>query len=225
MSLGSWGLSLYGALAGAGALLQAGEDGLLGDRAWLVRLSRGSLGRALHLLALPPALFVGGYTGVLLASTSTPSWGRRTVILGPLSLASAVSSGMAAVTLILLPSGRMQRRVYRRLKRAEAAALATELALTLGSHVQARHLPSARSETRGFRMLRAFTILGGMAAPLALGQLQGGSRRRRKNQHMLAAGLALAGSLALRYLLTREGYQSARTSADTWHYTQAKHVF
>lgn len=224
MSLGSWGLALYGTLAGAGALLQVGEDGLFGDRAWLVRLSRGSVGRTFHLLALPPALFVGGYTGVLLASTSTPSWGRRTMILGPLSLASAVSSGIAAATLILLASGRMRRRVHRRLARAEAAALAVELGLALTSHAQTRRLPSSRSESRGLRMLRALTLLGGMAAPLALG-LTSQRRRKHKRQNVLTAGLALAGSLALRYLLTREGSRSARTGADTWHYTRQKYAF
>jgi hypothetical protein len=34
-----------------------------------------------------------------------------------------------------------------------------------------------------------------------------------------AAGLALAGSLALRFLVTREGYRSARTPGDTWAMT------
>jgi formate-dependent nitrite reductase membrane component NrfD len=225
MSLGSWGLALYGPLVGTGALLQAAEDGLLGDRAWLAKLSRGAVGRALHLVALPPALFVGGYTGVLLASTSTPSWGRRTAVLGPLSLASAVSSGMAAVTLILLASGRLRRRTHRRLARAEAAALAAELALAVVSHAQTRKLPSARSEPRGSRIFRALTLLGGMGAPLALGLVSQRRRRRDKRRDLLTASLALAGSLALRYVFTREGNRSARTGADTWHYTQQKHAF
>jgi formate-dependent nitrite reductase membrane component NrfD len=205
-------------------MLQAGEDSLFGDRAWLAQLSRGPVGRVLHLLALPPALFVGGYTGVLLASTSTPSWGSRTMILGPLSLASAVSSGMAAVTLILLASGRVRRRVHRRLAGAEAAALAVELGLALTSQAQTRRLPSARSEPFSGRLLRAVTLLGGMAAPLALG-LTSRRRVRPKRQKALTAGLAIAGSLALRYLLTREGYRSAGSGGDTWQYTRQKHAF
>ena len=41
MSLGSWGLALYGGFVGAGALLQAAEDGLLGPQPTLVRWSAG----------------------------------------------------------------------------------------------------------------------------------------------------------------------------------------
>jgi hypothetical protein len=103
--------------------------------------------------------------------------------------------------------------------------LTAELALAVWSHAQTRKLPSTRSEPRASRMLRALTLLGGMAAPLALGLASQRRRGKNKNRDLLTAGLALAGSLALRYLFTREGYRSARTGADTWHYTQQKHAF
>ena len=219
MSLGSWGLALYGGFVGAGALLQAAEDGLLGPQPTLVRWSAGLPGRALHLAGLPAALFVGGYTGVLLASTSTPSWARRAGLLGPLFLASGASSGMAGVAVLLerrdrrLGQARQRRRALRRLARAESIALAAELALSVRSEQVADGLPSGRQRQLRDRVLRAAMLAGGMLLPLALA----GGRRARPG--LLGAALTLAGSLALRVVTTREGYASARTAEDTWRHT------
>jgi formate-dependent nitrite reductase membrane component NrfD len=225
MSLGAWGLALYGGVTGVGALLQAGEDGLFGRRRWLRRLSRGSVGRTVHVVGLPAALFVGGYTGVLLASTSTPSWARRRSLLGPLFLASGVSSGLAAVTLTLEAAGRLDRAAHRRLRLAEAAALTTELALAVRSRSGAKRLVSARKEPPSTGLLGRLAIAGGMAAPLLLGLARTSRRHKRARSSLLSGVLTLAGSLALRYAVTHEGYRSARTGADTWQHTQLKHAF
>ena len=211
MSLGSWGLTLFGPFLGAAALLQAAEDGWLGRRPRLAAMARGRIGRALHLAGLPVALFVGGYTGVLLVSTSIPSWARRTTVLGPLFLASAASSGMAAVGALLEARGAGSRGARRRLRRAEAVALAAELGLALRSRREAAALPSGRSPGIS-RLLEMLMLVGGMAAPLGLTART--TRRRRAGP--LGAALALAGSLALRYLATGDGYRSARLGEDTW---------
>jgi formate-dependent nitrite reductase membrane component NrfD len=223
MSLGAWGLALYGGITGLGALLQAGEDGLFGRQRRLRRLSRGPAGRLVHVIGLPAALFVGGYTGVLLASTSTPTWARRRLLLGPLFLASAVSSGLSAVTLALEATGRLDKSAHRRLARAEAAALTTELALAVRSRSRAKRMASAGNESPASGVLGRLAIAGGMAAPLLLGVAR--RRRRRARTSLLSGILALAGSLALRYAVTHEGYRSARTGADTWQHTQPKHAF
>jgi formate-dependent nitrite reductase membrane component NrfD len=225
MSLGAWGLALYGGITGLGGLLQAGEDGLFGRQRWLRRLSRGSAGRAVHLIGLPAALFVGGYTGVLLASTSTPSWARRSLLLGPLFLASAISSGLSAVSLTLEAAGRLDRSAHRRLAGAEAAALTAELTLALRSRSGAKRMASARKESPSAGVLGRLAIAGGMAAPLLLWGAQIRSRRKRARTGLFSGILTLAGSLALRYAVTHEGYRSARTGADTWQHTQPKHAF
>lgn len=219
MSLGSWGLTLYGGLTGVAALLQAAEDGLLGKRPVLARMSRGAAGRALHLIGLPPALFVGGYTGVLLGSTNTPSWARRSRLLGPLFLSSAVSSGMAAVSAAVEVGGGARGGARHRLARAERTALASELVLTLASEGQARRLTSARHESAAFRSLRALMLTAGMATPLALAISGHRGKRHRRPPGLASAALTLAGSLALRFLTTHEGYRSARTPDDTWRHT------
>jgi hypothetical protein len=55
-------------------------------------------------------------------------------------------------------------------------------------------------------------LVGGMAAPLGLTV----RKIRRRRAGPLGAALALAGSLALRYLATGDGYRSARLGEDTW---------
>jgi formate-dependent nitrite reductase membrane component NrfD len=219
MSLGSWGLAVYGGFAGLAALLQVAEDGWLGNRPMLARMSRGAPGRTLHVVGLPPALFVGGYTGVLLGTTNTPSWARRVRLLGPLFLSSAVASGTAAVSAALELSGTARRGAKRRLARAERAALASELALTLASEREARRLTSAHHEPGVLRSVRALMVAAGMVTPLVLAMTGHRGTHRRRRAGLVSAALALAGSLGLRYLTTHEGYRSVRTPDDTWRYT------
>jgi formate-dependent nitrite reductase membrane component NrfD len=262
MSVGSWGLAQFGAVAGLGAALQMAQDGLLGERAARALDGRRAVGRAVHLAGLPLALFVGSYTGVLLGTTSIPTWARRVRLLGPLFGASAVSSGLAAVSLALDAQGHPAPSVRRRLARAEAVSLATELALAIEGERRARWLPSARTAPRRVKLARWVTFGAGMLVPLVAQVARGWAsesemdheadtrwRRRRERDRrgrhpgrrhrrgrrsrrarlvereentplsMATAGLALAGSLALRFLITREGYRSARTPGDTWAVT------
>lgn len=255
MSLGSWGLAIFGGATGCAAALQLAED-LLGPSSTLGRLSRGPAGRALHLAVLPVALFVGSYTGILLASTSTPAWARQRLTLPPLFLASGTASGLSA-TAALAPviagtgartgahtGGRAGKRgpapstaATRRLARASAAALAAELALDLIGTIQVGGLPSRRSAPSRERTTHALTLLLGTVTPLALllraasrpVELRGGRRMRPLSRRpglalttTLATALTLAGSLALRFRQTAEGYRSAECAADTWALTEAR---
>ncbi|HEX6965108.1 MAG TPA: NrfD/PsrC family molybdoenzyme membrane anchor subunit [Gemmatimonadaceae bacterium] len=247
MSLGSWGLTEFGMFTGVAATLQALADGALGSHAALERLAHGWPGRAVHVLGLPAALFVGSYTGVLLASTSTPAWAARTRVLGPLFLASGTASGISALGGVLGAMGGARPGVHRRLARAEMAALAAELALAMASHAAVRRLPSITREPAWQRVLRRIAIGAGIGVPLvvrAAHALQRGEPRRhlgrrdtvrriraligRDERSRLERGprgelactaLTLAGSLALRYLITHEGRRSARIADDTWTFT------
>lgn len=102
MSVGSWGLLLFGLLAFLGALGALGEEPraprLL--RSAPVRfLRRRGPGIAIAVLGSVFGLFLAGYTGVLLAVTNRPIWADST-LLGLLFLLSGASTG--AATLILL---------------------------------------------------------------------------------------------------------------------------
>jgi formate-dependent nitrite reductase membrane component NrfD len=211
MSLGSWGLAAFGAATGGAAMLQLAED-LAGPASPLARASRGAIGRGIHLTALPLALFVGGYTGTLLASTSTPAWARRRLTLPPLFLASGVASGLTATAALVDKRTSPSNPARRRLARASTVALAAELALTLADDLAASTLPSQRSAPPGSGVRRALALIAGTLAPLVLA----GSNSRRRTAPLLTAALALGGSLALRYRITNEGYRSVQRAADTW---------
>src|SRR5918992_6174220 len=78
MSTGSWALSIFGGMSGLVATHQAAEDGLLGRDNGLVRLAKALIPyRLLSIVALPIGLYVGAYTGILLAATSVPMWARN----------------------------------------------------------------------------------------------------------------------------------------------------
>src|SRR5215210_4582204 len=95
MSLGSWALFVFGNLGGLIATSQAAHDGLLG-RGTIPRLIRAFIPeRLLSILALPFALFVGAYGGILIAATSVPMWARNWFLMGPTFLASAISTGLS----------------------------------------------------------------------------------------------------------------------------------
>ncbi len=97
ISYGSWGVTLFGlfvTLAVAGVLA---ERGIL-PRA-LRSLRDGGMGRVISALTGLLGLFVGGYTGILLAATNRPLW-ADTTLLGLLFLLSGVSAAAAIMTLV-----------------------------------------------------------------------------------------------------------------------------
>lgn len=232
MSIGSWALAAFGGLSGLATMLQLGEDA--DPSSFAGRLSRGGVARALHAAGLPLALLVGSYTGVLLGATNVPSWGERWLLLGPLFVASSASSGLAAVSGMLALSGAGSVAARRRLARAECIALGAELGLEAAAHARSRAgLPSAREEPGRLTAWRWLTVAAGAAVPLALSAIGAYGHRRRESEParpppvpsrrtngrtLVASGLALAGSLALRLLITREGRRSAHTPDDTWAY-------
>jgi protein NrfD len=98
MSLGSWGISLFGLFAFLSVLATLEEGGVV-RRAGLGRLRKGVLGTLIVALGGLFGFFVAGYTGVLLSVTNRPIW-ADTHFLGLLFLFSAASSAAAALILL-----------------------------------------------------------------------------------------------------------------------------
>jgi protein NrfD len=104
MSVGAWGLLLFGLFAFLAALAAASEDRPN------VRLLQSAPVRALRrrgpsavtvVLGSILGLFIAGYTGVLLAVTNRPIWADST-LLGLLLLVSGASTGAAALILLAI---------------------------------------------------------------------------------------------------------------------------
>lgn len=109
VSLGSWGLFLFGIFCGISAAIWLAEDGYF-ERGPLKVLN--PIGQELHrlprrLIARIGAffgIFVAGYTGVLLSSTTNPFWNSNQ-FLGITFLTSALSTAIAVVSILLIWQG------------------------------------------------------------------------------------------------------------------------
>jgi protein NrfD len=104
MSVGSWGLLLFGLFAFLAALAALSEDrpGTRLLQSGPVRfLRRRGPSAVIAVLGSIFGLFLAGYTGVLLAVTNRPIWADST-LLGLLFLVSGASTGAAALILLAI---------------------------------------------------------------------------------------------------------------------------
>ena len=95
MSVGTWGLTVFGVISALTAGLQLLDDRSAGNQD-RPNDARQAVSKGLALLGGLSGFFITGYTGVLLAATAVPLWSKRPAILGPLFLSSAMTSGAAA---------------------------------------------------------------------------------------------------------------------------------
>jgi len=210
MNLGAWALTAFSALSVARAIARAGETGLI----------RGPLAAPTRLLPKPvielagtlSGLVLAGYSGVLLASTNIPLW-ARSKLLGGLFMASAMSSGSAAVTLQAARRGAPDATLHR-LGTLESVASLGEAAILTGYLVQSGK--TARPLTTG-RFAAPFwlgAVGTGAVLPLLLHQF---ARRRngrsRRSLSSAAAICTIAGSLALRWSIFEAGKDSSEDQA------------
>jgi formate-dependent nitrite reductase membrane component NrfD len=98
MSLGVWGLTLFGLFSFVMFLAAVGEGGYLRWRvlAGAGRVMGSALGRVFMVTGAIFGLFVAAYTGVLLAVSNQPVW-SDTWTLGGLFLASGLSGAAASI--------------------------------------------------------------------------------------------------------------------------------
>lgn len=219
MSLGSWGLTLYGALLTLLTLAQVRDD--------LIRatagpaLNRGSRDRQLLAGSCGVAgLFVAGYTGVLLSATAVPLWSKRPALLGPLFLSSAMASGAAAVSLANALLQAPETDAEESLLRFEAVASMAEGSL-LATWIMALG-PIAKPISTGLLgyVAREGVLGAGIALPLALSAFASRLPRRRRAASVAAAALTLAGGFALRFAVVEGGRLSADDPAATFDLTR-----
>ncbi|HEX8200750.1 MAG TPA: NrfD/PsrC family molybdoenzyme membrane anchor subunit [Isosphaeraceae bacterium] len=196
MSAGSWGLSAFGAFSFASFLGALAEDRRWPMARWAVRaarLRRGPLGKLFGMAGTLTAFFLGAYTGTLLSATNQPVW-ADTAWLSPLFLASALATGVAAMTLLErwflrdTPAA-----AHRRLGRVETWSVAMEgVLLVVFAGSLGRLAPEAFLRWPGL-LIPAVVVPASLILPLAARRLRG------RWAPIVAAASVLAGGLALRY--------------------------
>ncbi len=192
MSMGAWALSAFGGLAAAAV----GADLLGRDReAKLLGGANAIVGG-----------YLGSYTGVLLASTAVPVWGRSRLFLGPIFVSTATATGAAATRLALvatgLPVGHPTRKA---LGHVETGAMAAELALSVINERRLGPLASGLEAGTPGKLFKAakWAVRGGLA--LRFARERGGPR-----VHHVASLMYLAAGLLFRYAWVNAGRLSAR---------------
>ena len=208
MSLGTWGLLGFSGFAGLSVAAELADQGFLRG-SWPMRLALLLPRRLIGRVGSFFALFVGGYTGVLLSATTVPLWARNKYLLGPTFISGAVSTGAAAIHLVLAAAGRTEDPgALADLEEAEAVALATEL-LMLGLQGATSGRLAAPLLTGRYRTLFLPGVGLGVLLPLLAG-LHGLARGpRTRPGRILTSLLVLLGGLALRWALVYAGKQTA----------------
>jgi len=223
MSVGTWGLSVYGVFVTLSMVLQAAQDGLLNWLPTARKITDPLPCTLINAIGGVFGFFVGGYTGVLLGITAIPLWAKNALLLGPLFLSSAMSSASAAISLVLALLRGTHEQPFRRLERLDIAALLTELGLILAARSNAG--PAISRPIRQGRLGQLFRwgVLGmGIAAPLSLQLLSAVSGRRSRKQTILSSLLSLAGGLCLRYVMVMAGKASAADPQATFEFTRRR---
>lgn len=195
MSVGAWGLLLFGGCAFLATLGGLAEEGRVRWTPLLV-LRRPVPATAIAGLGSLLGFFLAGYTGVLLSVTNRPMW-ADTSWLGALFLISAGSTGAAALVLVGLLRGDAHQGSLVWLSRFDRAALWLELAV-LGVFVASLGTV-ARALLGWWGLLLLLGVAGaGIVLPLARE-----ARPRAHQRGALAATMALVllGGLLLRMIV------------------------
>lgn len=218
MSLGTWGLSLFGVFCGLTAAHQMAKDGFLNWLPVLPRLFKGLPMKIIESVGSFFGLFVASYTGVLLASTAVPIWARARHILGPLFLTSGVSTGLSSLSLILSLGGHNQDTLDR-IECAELVAMTTELGLISALPPVLGPLAKPLFTGKTGILFNAGTIGGGLILPLVARLGWRLTRKRTPTTLNIGASLlVLIGGLILRYVWIVAGRVSADDPKATHYY-------
>jgi protein NrfD len=199
ISVGSYALlffSLFSFLSFLDALVETGR------LKWApLRLKYNSTPRKIYaILGGLNGFFLASYTGVLLATTHLPVWATNP-LLGALFLASAASTGMAAIALGLALSRQKLGEPVEKLKQADSFAMIVEIVLLvafvalLGAAAQ-----SILAGVNGLLLIGGTVVLG-LLIPLVI-HFQGA---RLRNLTLLASVLVLVGGLLMRTVLVMGG--------------------
>jgi formate-dependent nitrite reductase membrane component NrfD len=218
MSLGTWALSSFGLGAGLTTAYQMAHDGLLDWLPFFPRLFKALPVKLIELMGSFFGVFVGSYTGLLLAATAVPIWARAKHILGPLFLTSGLSTALAGLSLILSLSPDNED-TLERLERAEMVTMATELGLISTLPKVLGPLAKPLFKGRTGMLFCAGTIGGGLLLPLlARSGLKLTRRSTPRAANIALSLLVLTGGMILRTVWIIAGRASADDPQATHEY-------
>jgi formate-dependent nitrite reductase membrane component NrfD len=204
ISVGAYALLVFGGFSFLSLLDALVETGRL---PWApLRLKYNSTPRQIYAtLGAVAGFFLASYTGVLLAHTHLPAW-ANTPVMGALFLASAASTGIAAIALGLALSRIDVAESWARLKQADNYAIIIEIVLLavllvwLGAAAQPFLIG-----VNGVLLIGG-TLIIGLILPLIL-QFRSGFQGLKSTAGLtiLVSGLILLGGLLMRTVIVMGG--------------------
>lgn len=220
MSVGTWTLLAHSLGVGLSVVAQAAEDGLLGDGR-IARLGRALPAKAIGAAGLAPSFFFGGYTGTLVGVTAVPLWARNVLLLGPLFLASAVSTASAALGLLLSAQTGTRRETLARLESLETVAQLAEAVLMVVTEARLGPTLGRPLHEGKLGLVHRFGAIGaGLVAPLGLRVLRRlGLPLPERAATVVSGLLTLGGGLLFRYTILYGGLRSAEDPVATFELT------
>jgi formate-dependent nitrite reductase membrane component NrfD len=188
MSAGSWGLSVFAFCTFVGFLTNVRPT-------WRVCrwLEWPWVRHPIRAIGLLSAFYIGSYTGSLLSASNQPVW-SDTTWLSALFLASSISTGLAAIILLVRWKRVGTDRGRHKLESADLWAIGLEFIvfvvflMSLGAILE-----SVIGTVAGFVLVFG-TLLIGLAAPMVIQRVYG----ERGWSQAVAAACVLAGGLCLR---------------------------
>jgi formate-dependent nitrite reductase membrane component NrfD len=204
MSVGAWALMLFSLFSGAsfvGTLAEDGKFGLGRFSGLAQTLHRGIVGTLFQLAGTAVGFFIASYTGALLTATNQPFWSDSTLI-GALFLASAASTGIAAILLLMSFWRRAPQESVANLERTDRWAMLLELALLIAFVASLGGLAPAFIGSIYGMLLIGGTLAVGVIVPLVISWR---THPLGANSTIIAALLALVGGFILRYAIVMAG--------------------
>jgi formate-dependent nitrite reductase membrane component NrfD len=204
MSVGAWALLLFGVFSGASFVGTLAEDGRvgLGRFSGIARiLHQGPIGILFELAGTAVGFFIAAYTGALLTASNQPFWSDSNLIAA-LFLASAASTGIAAILLVMHFARRAPADSVANLEHTDRWAMLLELVLLIAFVVSLGSLAPVFVASIYGILLIAGTLAAGVIAPLAISWR---THPLGASSTVIAAVLVLVGGLILRYAIVMAG--------------------
>jgi polysulfide reductase chain C len=207
LSVGTWALLIYSGMSFISFLNVLVEDGrlrsagLLKAHAVFIRIPH----KVYAAIGSFFGFFVAGYTGVLLNTTARPLWEATDPLIGPLFIASAASTGAAAIILFMTRQKIGTGETFEHLERFDRVAMIIEIALiAIMLIVAGRYAAPILTGFYGILFLGG-TVLAGIIVPLWLNWRGDKLGVAGESVVALTAVLVLFGGLMLRISLVQAG--------------------
>lgn len=207
LSVGTWALLIYSGMSFLSFLNALSEEGRLTSEA--LKKFHALFNRVPHKVYATAGsffgFFVAGYTGVLVNTTARPLWEATDPLFGPIFVASAASTGVAATALTMAWRKSVAQDAFAQLERFDRMVMVIELALIAVMIVVAgRYAVPLLTGMFGVMFLGG-TVLLGVLMPLWITWRRAASGVANDSMAMLAAVLVLFGGLMLRISLVQAG--------------------